>query len=101
MGTKSELLSKHIFSSVFTDKDHTDIPVVGDDPKPSIAALIVTVPGTIKQLQSLKPHKATGPDEIPPWFLKEHAVKIGPMLTTIYQTSIDTPPSFCIRGYAQ
>ncbi len=32
---------------------------------------------------------ASGPDEIPPWFLKDYAVEIGPILAAIYQTSID------------
>ena len=58
--------------------------------KPSIGALTVTVPGVIKQLESLEPHKASGLDGIPPWFLKEHAKEIDPMLAAIYQTSIDT-----------
>ena len=86
---KAELLSNH-FSSVFTHENLTDIPVVGTDMKPSMGPLTVTVPGVIKQLESLKPHKASGPDGIPPWFLKEHAKEICPMLAAIYQTSIDT-----------
>ena len=94
---KSELLTDH-FSRVYTAEDLTNIPTIGIDPKPSIDALIVTVPGVIKQLQSLKPHKASRPDEIPPWLLKEYAVEIGPMLADIYQSSVDTPGcAACIR----
>ena len=74
---------------MFTNEDPTTIPAVGTEPKPAIGPLIVTVPGVIKQLQSLKPNKASGPDEILPWFLKDYAVEIGPILTAIYQTSID------------
>ncbi|KAL9980554.1 hypothetical protein ACROYT_G009156 [Oculina patagonica] len=74
---------------VFTNEDPTTIPAVGTEPKPAIGPLIVTIPGVIKQLQSLKPNKASGPDEIPPWFLKDYAVEIGPILIAIYQTSID------------
>lgn len=84
---KSELLSKQ-FSSVFTDENPNNIPPVGLDPKPSIGTIIITIPGVIKQLQSLKPHKASGPDEIPPWFLKEYAMEIGAMLAAIFK-----PPS--------
>ena len=62
---KSELLSEQ-FSSVFTVEDLTDIPVAGRDPKPGISSLTVTIPGVIRQLQSLKPNKASGPDGIPP-----------------------------------
>jgi len=48
------------------------------------------IPGVIKQLQSLKPNEASGPDEILPWFLKDYAWEIGPILTALYQTSVDT-----------
>lgn len=44
----------------------------------------------IKQLQSLKAHKACGPNGIPPWFLKEYAIEIGPILTEISQETINT-----------
>ena len=74
---------------MFTNEDPTTIPAVGTEPKPAIGPLIVTIPGVIKQLQSLKPNNASGPDEIPPWSLKDYAVEIGPILTAIYQTSID------------
>ena len=30
------------------------------------------------------------PDKIPPWFLKEYAHEIGPVLTLIYEASIDS-----------
>ena len=30
------------------------------------------------------------PDKIPPWFLKEYAHEIGPILTLIYEASIDS-----------
>ena len=63
---KSGLPNNH-FSSVYT-QDLTDISVVGTD-HASIGAVSVTVPGFIKQLESLKPHKASGSDGIPPWFL--------------------------------
>ncbi|KAL9953973.1 hypothetical protein ACROYT_G041458 [Oculina patagonica] len=85
---KSEILSKQ-FSSVFTNEDRTTIPAVGTEQKPAIGPLIVTIPGVIKQLQSLKPNKASGTDEIPPWVLKDYAVEIGPILAAIYQISID------------
>ena len=50
----------------------------------------MTLPGVIKQLTLLKPNKASGPDQIPPWFLKEYAHEIGPILTAFYQASIDS-----------
>ena len=50
----------------------------------------MSLPGVIKQLTSLKSNKASGPDQIPPWFLKEYAHEIGPILTLTYQASIDS-----------
>ena len=87
---KSDLLNKQ-FSNVYTKEDLASIAAVGHSPKPTIGSLIiVTLPGVIKQLTSLKPNKASGPDQIPPWFLKDYAHEIGPILTLIYQASIDS-----------
>ena len=88
-GTKSDLVKKQ-FSNVYTREDLASIPAVGHSPKPTIGSLIVTLPGVIEQLTSLKPNKASGPHQIPPWFLKEYAHEIGPILTLIYQASIDS-----------
>ena len=86
---KSDLLNKQ-FSNVYTKEDLASIPAVGHSPKPTIGSLTVTLPGVIKQLTSLKPNKAIEPDQIPPWFLKEYAHEIGPILTLIYQASINS-----------
>ena len=85
--TKSDLLNKQ-FSNVYFKEDLASIPAVGHSPEATIGSLIVTLPGVIKQLASLKPNKASGLDQIPPWFLKEYAHEIGPILTLIYQASI-------------
>ena len=37
----------------------------------------------------LKPHKASGPDNIPVFFLKETANEIAPILVQIFQFSLD------------
>ena len=34
--------------------------------------------------------KASGPDAIPPWFLKEYAAEIAPILTNIFQDSMES-----------
>ncbi|KAI8514938.1 hypothetical protein Bbelb_075290 [Branchiostoma belcheri] len=41
-------------------------------------------------LQGLNPSKASGPDQIPPWFLKLTASEIAPVLTNIFQHSLNT-----------
>ena len=87
--TKSEILNKQ-FSSVFTHENLANIPAVGDNPKPAIRPINISISGVTKQLLSLKANKACGPDSIPSWFLKEYTQDISPMLTDIYQCSIDT-----------
>ena len=41
-----------------------------------------------KLLKNLKPHKATGPDDISPRFLKEMAEPLTPVLTLIFSASL-------------
>ncbi|KAI8480025.1 hypothetical protein Bbelb_422330 [Branchiostoma belcheri] len=41
-------------------------------------------------LQGLNPSKASGPDQIPPWFLKLTVSEIAPVLTNIFQHSLNT-----------
>ena len=67
-GLKSEILNSQ-FSSVFTKEDLANIPEMGSNPIPGLGSLIISEQGVLKQLSSLNPNKACGPDEIPPWFL--------------------------------
>ncbi len=64
--------------------------IVGNLPKLKNSVLNISINGFMKQLASLKPYKASGPDAFPPWFFKEYATKFAPMLANIYQDSIDT-----------
>ena len=41
-------------------------------------------------MDNLKPHKASGPDIIPPMVLKELSNEIAPMLQIIFQISLTT-----------
>ena len=78
------------FSSVFTQEDLSNIPDIGYDRTPAIDNLTITINGVAKQLLLLKTDKASGPDAIPPWFLKEYAAEIAPILTNIFQDSIES-----------
>ena len=49
-----------------------------------------TTPGIIKLLNKLQPHKATGPDCLPPRILKDLANELGPILKIIFQQIYDT-----------
>ena len=75
---------------MYTDKNINEIPDVGENPNPGINPLIITVQGVLKQLDSLKPNKAGGSDEIPAWFLKEYSIEIAPVLTNIFRSSIES-----------
>ena len=57
---------------------------------PPIDNITVVTEGIRKLLFNLKPWKAPGPDNITPRVLQELADDIAPILTIIYQSSIDT-----------
>jgi hypothetical protein len=46
--------------------------------------------GVHKLLKNMKPPKATGPDSIPSFILKAVADQLAPILTELYQTSLNT-----------
>ena len=64
-GLKSEILNSQ-FSSVFTKEGLENFPEMGSDPTPGLGSLIISEQGVLKQLSSLNPNKAGGPDQIPP-----------------------------------
>jgi hypothetical protein len=45
--------------------------------------------GVLKLLKNLKVRKATGPDDIPAYILKAAAHELAPILTHLYQSSLD------------
>ena len=49
--------------------------------------IVVHENGVAKMLRNIKPHKATGLDEIPARLLKEAADQLDPILTLIFQAS--------------
>ena len=77
------------YDSVFTDEATS--PPEDDKPLfPPMPNITITAEGIRKQLQNLNPSKAIGPDEIPTRILKEQAEIITPILTEIYQQSLDS-----------
>ena len=72
---------------MFTKEDLENIPEMSSDPTPGLGSLIISEQ-VLKQLSSLNPNKACGPDQIPPWFLKTFDVDIAPILTDNFQDSI-------------
>ena len=71
------------FSSVFTREDTTFIPWLGPA-QYKIVEVVAQEPGVRKLLLRLRPHKASGPDQIPNRVLKELAWELSPALTALY-----------------
>ena len=57
---------------------------------PVLDSVDITEPGVTKLLHALQPGKAPGPDGITTTILKELAEVISPILTIIFQSSLDT-----------
>ena len=76
------------FTSILTQEDLSSLPKMNDSPFPEIPHISVSVNGVANLLHNLNPHKATGPDGIPAYFLKELSHEIAPSLTLIFQSSL-------------
>ena len=49
----------------------------------------MSIAGVRKLLEAIKHHKATGPDGIPARLLKDYAFELAPVLSHIYQASLN------------
>ena len=85
--TKLEILNGQ-FSSVFTTEDTRSFPDLGASHYPDAPEITVHPNGVRKLPRNLKPHKATGPDDISQRFLKEMAEPLTPILTLIFSASL-------------
>ena len=84
---KSNVFNNY-FTSIFTQEDLSSLPELNDSPFPEISPISISLGGVTNLLYNLNPHKATGPDEIPAYFLKKFSNEIAPILTLIFQSSI-------------
>ena len=55
---------------------------------PDIESIHVDSSGVVELLKNLKPHKASRPNEIPAYLLKETSEEIAPALTFIFRASL-------------
>ena len=83
---KSNIFNNY-FTSIFTQEGLSSLPELNDSPFPKISHISISVDGVANLLRNLNPHKATGPDGIPAYFLKECSIEIAPILTLIFQYS--------------
>ena len=84
---KANILNNQ-FVSVFTKDDHSILPIMRGNPIPDIEQLSIGINGVYNLLVNSDPHKATGPDGIPSRLLKETAYQMAPLLTFIFQSSL-------------
>ena len=84
---KAEVLNTQ-YHSVFTPEDDTPISASLEDNYPSMPEINVTNNGVEKFLKNIDASKATGPDEISARILKEFAPELSPLLTSIFNKSI-------------
>ena len=78
------------FESVFPKEDTSTMPDKGPSPHPDMPDIEVNWKGVHKLLKGLKTFKATGPDSIPAFILKAAADQLAPILTILYQTSLNS-----------
>ena len=86
--SKVEILNDQ-FVTAYTREDKTNMPSKGPSPHPTMEKINVQSKGVHKLLSDLKTHKATGPDSIPAYVLKSAADQLAPILTRLYQYSLD------------
>ena len=75
---------------MFTNENFESIPNKGASPFPSISDFQVTMQGIHRLLLNLDPHKPPGPDNIRGRFLKQTASEIAPLLTHLFQQSLNS-----------
>ena len=86
---KPEILNNQ-FRSVYTKEDFDNLPSKGPSPHPTMPNIQVNSNGIKKLLKGLNIHKATGPDAIPTIFLHDYVEELAPIMTFIFQLSLDT-----------
>ena len=84
---KADILNNH-FSSVFTEEDLDSLLTIHGSHTPDISTSDINPIGVQKLLEDLDIHKASGPDNTPSRLLKETASLMAPLLTLIFQASI-------------
>lgn len=79
---KADILNSQ-FQSVYTQENTDSIPDKGPSPHPTMTGLKIQPAGVTKLLRDLKPHKASGPDSIPTFFLQVAAEELSPILSRL------------------
>ena len=86
---KAEILSNQ-FKAVFVDEDVDTIPDMDSTGVSDIDPLEFQTKGIVSLLRNINTKKASGPDGISCWVLKEAAEEIAPFLQFIFNQSLTT-----------
>ncbi len=78
------------FCSVFTQEDLFTIPTLEPSPCPPIPDILVTEAGVNSLLKKINPKKACGPDNIPGRLLQMLSLELAPILTLLFNRSLQT-----------
>ena len=84
---KAKVLNDY-FTSVFTPVSSSAPPPMDGPHFPDITPIQIDPNGVVELLKNLITHKAAGPDKIPAYLLKEANMEIVPILTFIFQASL-------------
>ena len=87
--TIADILNNH-FHSVFTVEQDSSIPCKGPSLYPSMQHFEITIEAVFNILHKLNPQKSPGPDGLHPYALKATAIEISPILTHMFQQSLDS-----------
>ena len=85
---KAEILNKQ-FQFIYTREDTDSFPEKGPSPYQPMQDISINPNGVKKLLKDLKSYKAAGPDGIPIYILRM-TEELSPILSLIYQFSLDT-----------
>ncbi len=97
---KAEILNRQFVSVFTTDTAASSTSLYGPS-YPPIRGLHISSQGVEKLLAGINPSKAAGPDQIPCRFLKELSTDQAPILTAIFQQSLEKVvlPSVWLTAY--
>ena len=86
---KTNILNRQYESVYAREDEEGDIPCLDGQPYSSMSDITVTKEGVVKRLKKINPRKACGPDMIPARILRDMADEIAPLLTIIFQRTLD------------
>ena len=85
---KADILGRQ-YESVYTQEDVSSIPEPAGEPYPPMKEIDISTEGVARLLRKVNPNKASGPDSIPARILKALADDIAPLLTIVFNKSLE------------